>query len=59
MLENLISTLSPERHASLRQELNALDKLLPDYYKLPGDLALAKTADSQGLGGAAELVRRG
>ncbi len=59
MLENLISTLPLERHASLRQELNALDKLLPDYYKLPEDLALAKTADSQGLGGAAELVRRG
>lgn len=59
MLQNLISTLPVERRASLRQELNALDKLLPDYYKLPEDLALAKIADSQGLGGAAEPVRRG
>lgn len=59
MLENLIATLPPERHASLRQELNTLDKLLPDFYRLPEDLSLAKIADSQGLGGAAELVRRG
>jgi uncharacterized membrane protein len=59
MLENLMATLPPERHAALRQELGALDKLLPEYYKLPEDLALAKIADSQGLGGAADAASRG
>jgi hypothetical protein len=58
MLENLMRTLPPQRHAALRQELDALDQLLPDYYKLPQDLALAKIADSQGLGGAADAVSR-
>jgi len=56
MLENLMSTLPPQRHAALRQELDTLDLLLPEYYKLPQDLALAKIADSQGLGGAANAV---
>ena len=58
MLENLMSTLPPQRHAALRQELETLDLLLPEYYKLPQDLALAKIADSQGLGGAADAVAR-
>jgi uncharacterized membrane protein len=59
MLENLMSTLPPERHAELQQELDTLDQLLPDYYKLPQDLALARIADSQGLGGAADATTRG
>jgi uncharacterized membrane protein len=59
MLENLIRTLPPERHAALQQELDTLGQLLPDYYKLPQDLALARIADSQGLGGAADAVARG
>jgi uncharacterized membrane protein len=58
MLENLMRTLPPQRHAALRQELDTLDQLLPDYYKLPQDLALAKIADSQGLGGAADASAR-
>jgi len=58
MLENLMRTLPPQRHAALRQELDTLDQLLPDYYKLPQDLALAKIADSQGLGGAADSATR-
>jgi uncharacterized membrane protein len=58
MLDNLMRTLPPRRHAALQQELDTLDQLLPDYYKLPQDLALAKIADSQGLGGAADAVSR-
>jgi uncharacterized membrane protein len=58
MLENLMATLPPERHPALQQELDTLDQLLPDYYKLPQDLALARIADSQGLGGAADAASR-
>ncbi len=59
MLENLMSTLPRERHPALQQELDTLDQLLPDYYKLPQELALARIADSQGLGGAADATTRG
>ena len=52
MLENLIDTLPAQRHAALRQQLDLLDRFLPDLYRLPEDLALARVADSQGLGGA-------
>jgi uncharacterized membrane protein len=59
MLENLVRSLPSERHAALLQELDNLDRVLPDYYKLPADLALARIPDSQGLGGAAAGLRRG
>jgi uncharacterized membrane protein len=52
MLENLIRTLPAQRHAALREQLDLLDRTLPDYYKLPEDLALARVPDSQGLGGS-------
>jgi uncharacterized membrane protein len=52
MLENLIRTLPAQRHAALREQLDLLDRMLPDYYKLPEDLALARVPDSQGLGGS-------
>lgn len=52
MLENLIRTLPEARRAALREQLELLDRVLPDYYKLPEDLALARIADTQGLGGA-------
>jgi len=52
MLENLLRTLPASRHAALRQQLDLLDRTLPDYYKLPEDLALARIPDSQGMGGA-------
>jgi uncharacterized membrane protein len=52
MLENLVDTLPAQRHAALRQQLDLLERLLPDFYRLPEDLALARVADSQGLGGA-------
>jgi uncharacterized membrane protein len=52
MLENLVHSLPESRHAALRQQLDLLDRTLPDYYKLAEDLALARVPDSQGLGGA-------
>jgi uncharacterized membrane protein len=50
MLENLVLSLPPTRHAALKQQLDLLDRTLPDHYKLPEDLALARIPDSQGLG---------
>ena len=57
MLENLIRSLPVQRHAALREQLDLLDRTLPDYYKLPEDLALARIPDSQGLGGASSASR--
>ena len=51
LLENLMQTLPPHRHAELRQQLALLDRAVVAHYKFPEDLALARIADSQGLGG--------
>jgi uncharacterized membrane protein len=59
MLENLVRTLPESRHAALRQQLDLLDRTLPAHYPLPEDLALARVADSQGLGGASGSNRTG
>jgi len=59
MLQNLIRTLPVQRHAALREQLDLLDRTLPDYYRLPEDLALARIPDSQGLGGASSGSRAG
>lgn len=59
MLENLIATLPPQRHRALEEQLDLLDRSLPDLYKLPEDLALARVPDSQGLGGASARARGG
>jgi uncharacterized membrane protein len=52
MLENLIRCLPGSRHAALRKQFDLLERTLPGLYLLPEDLALARIADSQGLGGA-------
>ncbi len=52
MLENLIQTLPPNRHAELRQQLELLDEAVAGFYTFPADLALARVGDTQGLGGA-------
>jgi uncharacterized membrane protein len=57
MLENLIRTLPVQRHPALREQLDLLDRALPDHYKFPEDLALARIPDSQGLGGASSASR--
>lgn len=52
MIENLIQTLPKHRHAILQRELALLDQGIEKNFPLPEDVALARIADSQGLGGA-------
>jgi uncharacterized membrane protein len=52
MLENLIASLPPHRHLALKEERDRLDQSLTAIYPIPADLALARVADSQGLGGS-------
>ena len=50
MGENLIQSLPDYRHAALQRELALLDREIEALYPFPEDLALARIADSQGLG---------
>lgn len=52
MLENLMQTLPPHRHAELSRQLGLLDRTIEETYTFPEDLAIASVPDSQGLGGA-------
>ncbi len=52
MLQNLIQVLPSYRHASLNEALGSLDRTIERLYDLPEDLALARIADAQGLGGS-------
>jgi uncharacterized membrane protein len=52
MLENLVQTLPPHRHAELRLQLDLLDRTVVERFRLPEDLAIARKADPQGLGGS-------
>ena len=51
MIDNLIETLPSHRHSALRQELSLLDRAIEKHFDCPEELALARIADSQGLGG--------
>ena len=51
MIENLVQTLPTHRHATLLRELNLLDREIERNFVYPEDLALARIADAQGLGG--------
>ena len=51
MLENLMTTLPPERHEALSEELELLDRMVEHVYRFPEDLALARVPDAQGMGG--------
>jgi uncharacterized membrane protein len=51
MLENLLQTLPPHRHGELNQQLELLDRTIEKQYAFPEDIAIARTPDSQGLGG--------
>ena len=55
MLENLLQTLPPHRHAELCQELELLDRTVEEHYAFPEDRVLARTPDSQGLGGSSSV----
>jgi predicted membrane protein DUF2254 len=52
MLENLMQTLPPHRHAELRQQLGLLDRVIDGQYAFPEDRTIARIPDPQGLGGA-------
>jgi uncharacterized membrane protein len=52
MINNLIETLPEWRLPALRQELELLDRSIENLYVLPEDRALARTPDTQGLGGS-------
>jgi uncharacterized membrane protein len=52
MIENVMQVVPESRLPALRQELELLDRALARHYEFPEDLALARVADSQGLGGS-------
>jgi uncharacterized membrane protein len=52
MIKNLEQTLPTHRDQALRQQLNLLDREIERHFFNPEDLALARVADSQGLGGS-------
>jgi uncharacterized membrane protein len=52
MLENLIQTLPPLRHAELHRQLKLLDRTIDEHYSFPEDLEIVRIPDSQGLGGS-------
>jgi uncharacterized membrane protein len=52
MIESLSQSLPESRLPALRQQQDLLDRTLQELYEFPEDLALARIADSQGLGGA-------
>jgi len=57
MLEDLLELLPDERHAPLDEEFRLLDVALESHFPLAEDLALARIADVQGLGGYARRSR--
>jgi uncharacterized membrane protein len=50
MISNLAITLPSARRPALQEQLNLLDRVVEKLYLLPEDLALARIADTQGLG---------
>ena len=52
MIDNLLRTLPPHRHAALQQELRLLDREIERNFRYPEDLALARIADFSGVGRA-------
>jgi uncharacterized membrane protein len=57
MLENLMKTLPPHRHAELRQQLELLDRAIDHSFDFAEDRALARIGDPQGLGGSLGVQR--
>jgi len=57
MLDNLMATLPPQRHPALVRERQLLDETIAHAYRLPEDVALARVADSQGLGASQHAGR--
>jgi len=51
MVMNLTQTLPEHRHPALREQLDLLDRAIAQQHMFPEDLALARSPDSQGMGG--------
>jgi uncharacterized membrane protein len=51
MIENLVQTLPPNRRDVLLRQLSLLDREVERIFTYPEELALARVADAQGLGG--------
>ena len=51
MIENLVRTLPPCRRETLLRQLSLLDREVERIFTYPEELALARVADTQGLGG--------
>jgi uncharacterized membrane protein len=51
MIENLIDTLPAYRHPALKSEFDQIDRDVEKSFNSREDMALARVADSQGLGG--------
>jgi hypothetical protein len=51
MIENLVQTLPPSRRESLLRQRSLLDREVERIFTYPEELALARGADAQGLGG--------
>ncbi|HWH41524.1 MAG TPA: DUF2254 domain-containing protein [Usitatibacter sp.] len=58
MLEDLLRLLPPARHPALELERTLLDRAFVAAYPFPEDLALARAADIQGLGGSRREATR-
>ena len=52
IVEGLLNDLPETRHAALRRQRHVLNETLERLHLLPEDLALARQADRQGLGGS-------
>lgn len=52
MIENCIESLPRHRHPALVIQRDRLDRMIETLYSIPDDLALARVADTQGLGGS-------
>jgi uncharacterized membrane protein len=57
MIDNLVQTLPDHRHAALVQELSLLEREIVKNFTYPEELALARTGDTQGLGGHSAQAR--
>ena len=56
MIENLVQTLPPNRCEALLRQLSLLDREIDRIFTYPEELALARVADAQGLGGHAGKI---
>ena len=52
MIGDLIKTLPGHRHPALLEQLSLLDREIERHFSYPEELALARVADTQGLGGS-------